>query len=168
MRQPAIAVSGRCKRGALMVLLGLAPQVLAAQIHRGDTLRVYFGNGVSSQGALTRADSATMVIQETRQSAEFSIRRADIRSLERLDGTRTVGRGAVVGGVVVGAIAGVQAGIWLRARDQRNGGLLINDFPYRGIAGTVGALTGALIGVLVSRIRFTHWEGLPANASLLP
>jgi hypothetical protein len=93
--------------------------------------------------------------------------RSTITSIERRTGTEPIGRPAVITGVIAGAVAGWALGASARSSDERNGGLLIKDFPYRTVGTVVGALGGLAVGTIVAHIEVAQWQSLSVNAVLV-
>ena len=149
---------------ALLATL-LGPCALSAQLRLGDSVRLRQVTGGTIEGVFSSADSSAFTITAPAPVGSVRVIRSDIASIERRAGSHTIGRVAWIAGLLIGAVAGVEYGAAARERDQRNGGLLIPDFPYRGLGGVVGALLGGLVGALVSRIEVEDWETVDVSGA---
>ena len=149
---------------ALLATL-LGPCALSAQLRLGDSVRLRQVTGGTIEGVFSSADSSAFTITAPAPVGSVRVIRSDIASIERRAGSHTIGRVAWIAGLLIGAVAGVEYGAAARERDRRNGGLLIPDFPYRGLGGVVGALLGGLVGALVSRIEVEDWETVDVSGA---
>ena len=151
----------------------LGPSALSAQLRLGDSVRLRQSTGMTIEGVFSSADSSAITITAPPPLDPVRVMRSDIASLEQRAGSHTIGRVAGIAGLLAGAVAGAVAGVAngaaAREQDQRNGGLLIPEFPYRALGGVVGALVGGLVGglvgALVGRIEVEDWETVDVSAA---
>ena len=152
--------------GALLFVTNAS--CLQAQLRLGDTLRVYQGAGISSSGRLASADSISLLLGSIPPADSVRILRSSIRSLERRRGSRPIGRIAVIAGIGLGTLGGLQFGAAVRESDVRNGGLRYPNFPYRGVGAVGGAVVGLIVGAIVGKVELARWETLPVDVRLSP
>lgn len=130
----------------------------------GDTVRV-FGTGREPLRAVLRAvDSTSLSVEPLGTDQRTSIPRAQITRIETLRGHPRRGIRAVLGGAVIGGVAGALAGD-VGARVKGEHGELVGIAQIAG--GVLGAVLGTSVGLYAAFTRRDRWIAVDPNTLAL-
>ena len=146
MQRIGLAVAG------VLAVLGLVGVVEGQTLRAGQTVRVWLPDGQRFEAQLVGVDSSPLVLRFG-QSPQF----VPISSIDSLWLRRTsAGRGAIIGGIVLGATS---VAFWTWACYEMSEGNGCHEWGYVVGLSAGGAAIGALLGAGIGSL-FPRWQPL--------